>query len=427
MDRSHHIFLRRATYIAALLVIGWAVLGPISSAGAVTKTFALTMSGSVAPGASGQQVTATITDQVATGLESANVNAPSGFTITAASLAPSDSGTISFTGGQVQLRNLSLSAGGDPSALVTITVSVPCAGGASATWSAAAKQTPDFSGGANKSFTPNPGTSPTAFTGHCHVTWLNQPAWAEKNATITTANFDPAATKLQVEVDDATGVVIANSTATVSLSLGTNPTGGTLSGSNPISFTGGVATFAPSINRSGFGDTLVASATGGVIDPATSSSFRIYDKACGAAQPCSADAPQGLLNVNIQASSSSGDVLVAFNAEATPDCGDTFNHLPNTVTLDTLSFTPTGNKVVTLRVAKSFDHQQANNGVTFYQMCYSSPTPFTDRSGNVVNTGLLPDCATQDPVPPCVLSKSKSNSGDVLITLLLPPGDPRVH
>jgi len=412
----------------ALFVVGWAAFGPVSTAGAQDETFTFTMDGTVASGAHGQQVTATITNGSDTViLGSANIDAPSGFTITDASFAslPSDTASVTFTGSQVQLRGLGLSFQG--TAVVNITATAACgADGDNATWSAVAKEDPNF-GDTGVTFSPNPALSDTTYSGQCHLTFLNQPAGAEKNATITAANFNPGGDRLQVEVDDATGAVIANTSATLSLAIGTNPGGGTLSGSSPVSFSGGVATFAPSINKSGFGYTLVASASGGgVIDPATSDSFKIYDKVCHPGQPCSANGPQGNLNTNIQSSSSAGNILLAFDAEPTPNCGDTFNHLPNTVTIDTFSFTGTGNKKATFKVAKSFDQIQPNNGAKFYQLCYSSPTPFKDRSGNIVTTGLLPDCP-KNPVAPCVQSRTKSGSGAVLVTAQLPPNDPRVH
>ena len=65
-----------------------------------------------------------------------------------------------------------------------------------------------------------------------------------------------------------------NSTLQVSLAIGTNPGGGTLSGTDPVTVSGGVATFSSlAINNAGPGYTLVASAGG--VSSATSSTFNV--------------------------------------------------------------------------------------------------------------------------------------------------------
>jgi trimeric autotransporter adhesin len=77
-----------------------------------------------------------------------------------------------------------------------------------------------------------------------------------------------------VAVQDANGNVVTSSTATITIAIGTNPGGGTLSGTTSVSATSGVATFADlSIDRSGTGYKLAASSTG--LTGATSSSFNV--------------------------------------------------------------------------------------------------------------------------------------------------------
>jgi hypothetical protein len=81
-----------------------------------------------------------------------------------------------------------------------------------------------------------------------------------------------------------------------------------------------------------------------------------------------------------------------------------------------------------------------NNDPGDYRVCYSSPVPFIDRTGELARpdpwddgpsayfgttwfTGLLPDCDPNDPVAPCVL-KWTDDGGNRVGTFLTPPGDP---
>src|SRR5205807_827990 len=67
---------------------------------------------------------------------------------------------------------------------------------------------------------------------------------------------------------------LTTSSASVTVAIGTNPGGGTLSGTTTVPASGGVATFGPlSINKSGTGYTLTAASTG--LTGATSGTFTI--------------------------------------------------------------------------------------------------------------------------------------------------------
>ncbi|MEP7325463.1 MAG: Ig-like domain repeat protein [Gemmatimonadota bacterium] len=71
------------------------------------------------------------------------------------------------------------------------------------------------------------------------------------------ASIAPAVT---VTAEDAQGNIVTSYNTAISLSLGNNPGGGTLTGGNGVTPVGGVATFSGlSINRTGSGYTLVAS------------------------------------------------------------------------------------------------------------------------------------------------------------------------
>jgi len=84
----------------------------------------------------------------------------------------------------------------------------------------------------------------------------------------------PIAPAVQVSVLDASNNVAGSASASIALAIGTNPGGGTLSGTLTQNAVNGVATFADlSIDKIGTGYTLVASSTG--LIGVTSSAFNI--------------------------------------------------------------------------------------------------------------------------------------------------------
>jgi hypothetical protein len=93
-----------------------------------------------------------------------------------------------------------------------------------------------------------------------------QPSSAVVGAAITPA--------VQVEVRDQFGARLTTATNSITLAIGTNPGGGTLSGTTTVAAVNGVATFSGlSIDRAGSGYTLTATSTG--LTGTTSSGFGI--------------------------------------------------------------------------------------------------------------------------------------------------------
>ena len=89
--------------------------------------------------------------------------------------------------------------------------------------------------------------------------------------TASTATITPPVT---VRVLDPDNNLVANSTASITLAIGTNPGGGTLTGTLTQNAVDGVATFADlKIDKVGTGYTLVATSSG--LNQATSSAFNI--------------------------------------------------------------------------------------------------------------------------------------------------------
>src|SRR5207253_2975702 len=88
----------------------------------------------------------------------------------------------------------------------------------------------------------------------------------QPTSTVAGASITPA---IQVTARDANGNTATGFTGNVTLAIGTNAGGGTLSGGGPVAAVAGVATFsAASIDKVGTAYTLTASATG----PATGTS-----------------------------------------------------------------------------------------------------------------------------------------------------------
>jgi hypothetical protein len=89
--------------------------------------------------------------------------------------------------------------------------------------------------------------------------------------TASGASITPAVT---VQVLDSGGRLVANSSASIAMAIGTNPSSGTLSGTTPVSAVNGTATFNNlSIDKAGTGYTLQATSTG--LTSATSKAFNI--------------------------------------------------------------------------------------------------------------------------------------------------------
>ncbi|MDQ6671259.1 MAG: pilus assembly protein, partial [Chloroflexota bacterium] len=98
--------------------------------------------------------------------------------------------------------------------------------------------------------------------------------WVQPSNTRAGASISPG---VQVTVQDALGNTVPGSTASVGLTIGTNPATnppGTLSGTTTVNAANGVATFSNlSIDMAGVGYTLIASSSG--LASATSASFTI--------------------------------------------------------------------------------------------------------------------------------------------------------
>ena len=106
----------------------------------------------------------------------------------------------------------------------------------------------------------------TSGGGASRLAFTVQPSNATAGVTISPA--------VAVVAQNASGSADTNFANSVSIAIGTNPGGGTLSGTTTVTATGGVATFNNlNINNAGNGYTLKASAT--LLTSATSATFNI--------------------------------------------------------------------------------------------------------------------------------------------------------
>ena len=98
------------------------------------------------------------------------------------------------------------------------------------------------------------------------VVFLTEPSDAAANA--------PIAGSIDIGIVDGTGTVRNDATAAVTIAIGTNPGGATLSGTSSVNAVNGIASFTGlSLDKAGTGYTLVAGSAG--LTPDTSRTFTV--------------------------------------------------------------------------------------------------------------------------------------------------------
>src|SRR2546422_1278795 len=99
-------------------------------------------------------------------------------------------------------------------------------------------------------------------------------AFRVRPSSVTAGNVITPA--LQVQLQDTLGNVDTSFTASVTLAIGTNPSGGRLSGTTSVAPVNGVALFGDlALDKAGTGYTLAASASASGATGATSASFDV--------------------------------------------------------------------------------------------------------------------------------------------------------
>jgi hypothetical protein len=384
-------------------------------------------------------------------LGSANITAPAAYTLTGGSLG-SGSGTATRAGNTLQLRNLSLA----PNATVNITLNfkTPCVDGTARTWAIIVKQANNFSGPPGNDFVRATGTAApvtTAAASACLLRFANQPAATHTGSTITDA-FDSSGSGIRVEIYDPVSGLTVDTDAPVSLALGFNTAGGTLSGGAATNAVAGVATFsALSINKPG-PYTLKASSPAASNNPETGK-FMVADNldtcdgvGCSFAQQGQGSSltvtpKNGVAGAGFANSFNLGAVKIScdFSPYNYPDARQ-----PNAIWYDYDDGGANSVKTNVLVIDKAVVQITPENGSSKYRICYASNVPFTDRNGNPAPQdpwgpqgpsaffgetwymGLLPDCGKK-PVAPCSQGFTGQGSGDRVGTFLTPGGDPFIR
>ena len=395
-------------------------------------------------------VTITLTNQgFPHWLGSANISVPAGVTILPSSLSLTSNqnafvGKVSESGGVIKLRNLYLA----PTKSVTVSVGVQntCAPTApSYAFTTSAKQVLDFAGSTDYVLK---GSQPALdLVGACSLAFRTQPADAQRATGITSEPYLPTGAPVTVAVLDGSGSAdVAWWTAPIDLGIGTNPGGGTLSGTTSATPASSVASFLPQIDKSASGYTLTASSSGIAATAPVSSPFAIVDSGqrCVAGQTCTGTTSAPKTTATVSGIAGTNDLLtVSLGAPTTP----AYTCVGYTTTTEILDFNLTsltggtagGVKTAAFTLLKAFVTRPASA----YEACFASPLPFVTKSGapapkvGDVYVGLLPSCSSggggdehkgSDCTvgPPCVLSKVKDRYGNVTLTITAPPGDPRV-
>jgi hypothetical protein len=389
-------------------------------------------------------------------LGSANITVPTDYTLTGGSL--SGEGTAVPSGNTLLLRNLNLA----PYTYVDVTIgfTTPClADAVPVIWRMRVKQANDFSGAPGNDFSLATGSSvpSTAVSGPslCLLRFANQPN-TTKTGAIIKDGFGSAGNSIKVEIYDPGTNVVVVSEAQVTLAASPNPAGGTLSG-GVVNAVGGVATF-PLLSLNRAGPYKLQASSPAASDTRDSVQFMVSDtiETCSGTG-CSFTLPEGqnTYTTTPKKGSSGATFVASLNLSGLRISCDfaPFNYpdsrQPNTVWYVYDDGTTSSAKTNKIVIDKAIVQETAENGASFYRVCYSSPDPFIDRTGalapedpgawnttvaGVVGpsvyfgatwyTGLLPDCKGKNPVAPCVLSWTGDSAGNRVGTFLTPPGDP---
>ncbi|HET7449750.1 MAG TPA: invasin domain 3-containing protein, partial [Gaiellaceae bacterium] len=237
------------------------------------------------------------------------------------------------------------------------------------------------------------------------VAFVQQPTTATSTATIS-----PSVT---VAIQDALGNTVTSSTASVTLAIGTNPGGGTLSGTTSVSAVNGVATFSTlSIDKAGTGYTLTASSTG--LTGATSSTFNINIGAAAklafVQQPTSATAGAAISPaITVAVQDAGGNTVTSSSASITTAIGTN----PSS---GTLSGTKTVSAVSGVATFSTLSIDKAGTGYTLT----AAATGLTGATSSSFNINVAAVSAAQSTVSasPTSVAADGSTTSTITVTAL---------
>jgi hypothetical protein len=221
---------------------------------------------------------------------------------------------------------------------------------------------------------------------------------------------------VQVEIQDQGGNRVTSATNSVTLAIGSNPGGGTLSGGGAVAAVDGIATFSNlSVDQAGVGYTLVATAA--TLTAATSTSFDIVsvpDHLVFFVQPSNATAGAAMapsIEVEIQ-DAANNRVATATNSIALA--------IANNPSGGALSGTTTSNAVAGVATFAGLSINKAGNGYTL-QATSGSLTSATsvgfDITAAAVDAVQSTVLASDDTMGQCLSSCLTATNGAVTITV----------
>lgn len=406
VDLVHSRRSRRILPLAVALALLVAVFYAGPAGAEAGKNYTLTATPDFVVAGESNTFTFTVTNLADTQtLGSMNVEIPDGFTVQG------------VEGSTIELRNLDIPAGGSYD--FTVTATADCDAGFAFTWTSTAKQANDYSGEGND-FT-NVGADPSTAVA-CALQFTTQPADAEKDAFITGTAFDPFGPAVTVAVLDAAGQTLGAATGSVGLS------GGSISTSAALS--AGTASFPGiSINASGTYALVAAYSSLSV----TSSAFTVYDDVtqCNAGENCeSQPINNGNTTGQVSVAGEDGALITLIVGDVNVTCSG-FTPESQEVAFDVLNSGSV--KYLTVRVSNPQHRAQE------YETCFIAGSSFTeadgtsaepiDIGGSTFYAGILPKCKGKDPRNlPCYTSaKIDRATGDLVVEIVAPAGDPFVH
>ena len=365
-------------------------------------------------------------------LKNLTFTAPADFVITGAS-GPSGTSVSAVPGSSVTL-NLP----GEPTGstfTVDVTALAPCVAASSEVWGVSGI---DSRGETNEVHWSSSPLS-VSVTGKCSLAFTGQPAQTAVNSDILTG-FNSTGSPLTVQLADANNNPLkpadfSASRTKVTVSIGTNPGGGTLDGTTTVTSSNGVADFGDlQIDKAGVGYALAASASG--FASATSNLFTITGQiqACGSGS-CSAS--QSTATTATSATTTApGDFVALGLGGVTLTCN---HYVAVSDPADFGVFNAAGggvasaSAIATLTLSKAAV-DSSPRPLLLWQVCYASPTPFPvipGTSGTIVSggttyhTGLLLACILLPPghKQPCLISQRYTATGGVQLTFVA-LGDP---
>ena len=259
---------------------------------------------------------------------------------------------------------------------VDVTALAPCVAASSAVWGVSGI---DSRGETNEVHWSSSPLS-VSVTGKCSLAFTGQPAQTAVNSDILTG-FNSTGSPLAVQLADANKNPLnpadfSASRTQVTVSIATNPGGGTLAGTTTVTSSNGVADFGDlQIDKAGVGYALAASASG--FASATSDLFTITGQiqACGSGA-CSAS--QSTATTATSATTTAPGDFVALSLG-----GATFTCPHYTAVSDTADFgildsagdgVAGSSATATLTLSKSAV-ESSPRPLIFWQVCYASPTP----------------------------------------------------